>query len=152
MSDQSVAVNRQAYFNYFISDKLEAGIVLSGAEVKSVREGKANLKDAYVRFSGVEVFVVGMHISPYSHTASINDDDPTRSRKLLLHQKEIAHLQGLMAQKGFTCIPLSLYFKRGIAKLEIGVAKGKKQYDKRESIKNKEHARELRQALKHRSK
>lgn len=149
---EPIAVNRQARFNYFISDTFEAGIVLSGSEVKSIREGRVNLKDAYVRFSNQEVFVVGLHISPYSHSANVSLDDPTRSRKLLLHKQEIAKLISFISQKGLTCIPLSMYFKRGVVKLEIGVAKGKKQFDKRDSIKKKESDRQLRQALKHRAK
>jgi len=152
MGNQPIAVNRQARFNYFISGTFEAGVVLLGTEVKSIREGKANLKDAYVRFSNGEAYLVGMHISHYSHTANISADDPTRTRKLLLHKDEIEKLLGRMSQKGFTCVPLSLYFKRGIVKLEIGIAKGKKQHDKRDTIKKKEHDRELRQALKQRSK
>ena len=120
--------------------------------MKSVRDGKVNLKDAYVRFSGHEIYIVGMHISPYSHSAHVAADDPTRTRKLLLHKQEIARLIGQIAQKGLTCIPLSLYFKKGIAKLEIAIAKGKKQYDKREAVKKKEHDRELRQALKNKAK
>ena len=152
MSDQPIAVNRQARFNYFISDTFEAGIVLFGSEVKSIREGKVNLKDAYVRFSGREIYVVGLHISPYSHSANVAADDPTRTRKLLLHKHEIARLIANIAQKGLTCVPLSLYFKKGVVKIEIGIAKGKKQHDKRDSIKKKENERELRQALKHKTK
>ncbi len=151
MSDNTIATNRQARANYFISDRFEAGIVLSGSEVKSIREGRVNLKDSYVRFANQEAFVVGLHISPYSHTHSISDVDPTRSRKLLLHKEEINRLTGRLSQKGFTCVPLSLYFKRGIVKLEIGVGKGKKEHDKRQTIKERSQAKEMRQALKRRS-
>lgn len=151
MSDNVIATNRQARANYFISDHFEAGVVLSGSEVKSIREGRVNLKDSYVRFANQEAFVVGLHISPYSHTHSISDVDPTRSRKLLLHKGEINRLTGRLSQKGFTCIPLSLYFKRGIVKLEIGVGKGKKEHDKRQTIKERSQAKEVRQALKRRS-
>ena len=151
MSDNVIATNRQARANYFISDCFEAGIVLSGTEVKSVREGRVNLKDSYVRFMNQQAFVVGLHISPYSHTHSITDVDPTRSRKLLLHKEEINRLTGRLSQKGFTCIPLSLYFKRGIVKLEIGIGKGKKEHDKRQTIKERSQAKEVRQALKRRS-
>ena len=152
MSQKPTAENRQAYFNYFISDKFEAGLVLSGSEVKSIREGRVNLKDAYVRIFNGEAHVVGMHISPYSHIERSDSFDPTKSRKLLLHKQEIEKLTGLISKKGFTCIPLSIYFKRGIAKLEIGIGKGKKEHDKRDSIKTKMHQREMKQALKHRSK
>ena len=147
---EPIATNRQARFNYFISDTFEAGIALSGSEVKSIREGRVNLKDAYVRLSNGEVYVVGMHISPYSHIENVAAVDPTQSRKLLLHQQEIGKLAGLVSQKGFTCVPLSLYFKRGLVKLEIGVGKGKKQHDKRQALKEKVHEREMKQALKHR--
>ena len=149
---QPVATNRQAHFNYFISDKFEAGLVLSGSEVKSIREGRVNLKDAYVRIFNGEAYVVGMHISPYSHIERSDSFDPTKSRKLLLHKQEIVKLAALTSIKGFTCIPLSIYFKRGIVKLEIGIGKGKKEHDKRQSIKEKVHKREMKQALKRRSK
>ena len=152
MSDQSVATNRQARFNYFISDTFEAGIVLQGSEVKSVREGRVNLNDAYIRIMNGEAFVVGLHISPYSHVANIDRIDPTQSRKLLLHKEEVGKLAGLISKKGFTCIPLSVYFKRGIVKLEIGIGKGKKEHDKRETLKQKVHTREMKQALKRHAK
>ncbi|MBI1977915.1 MAG: SsrA-binding protein SmpB [Candidatus Omnitrophica bacterium] len=147
-----VATNRQAHFNYFISDTFEAGIVLTGSEVKSVREGRVNLKDAYVKMMNGEPFVVGMHVSPYSHTENIDRIDPVQSRKLLLHQQEIEKLQSLVSKKSFTCIPLSVYFKRGFVKLEIGIGKGKKEHDKRQALKEKIHQREMKQALKRRSK
>ncbi len=149
---QPVATNRQAGFDYFISDKFEAGLVLSGSEVKSIREGRVNLKDAFVRIFNGEAYVVGMHISPYSHIERSDSFDPTKSRKLLLHKQEVGKLAGLVSKKGFTCIPLSIYFKRGIVKLEIGIGKGKKEHDKRDSIKTKMHQKEMKQALKHRSK
>ena len=152
MSQNPIATNREARFNYFISDTFEAGIVLSGSEVKSIREGRVNLKDAYVRFLNGEVYVVGMHISPYSHIENIASIDPTQSRKLLLHQQEIERLASLISKKGFTCLPLSLYFKRGIVKLEIGIGKGKKQHDKRQALKERVHQIEMKQALKQRSK
>src|SRR3989338_9511259 len=147
MSAHPVATNRQARFNYFIFDTFEAGIVLSGSEVKSVREGKVNLNDAYIRLAGEEAYVVGMHISPYSHIENIAAVDPTQSRKLLLHKQEIGKLAGLISRKGFTCVPLSVYFKRGFVKLEIGVGQGKKQHDKRQTLKKKMHDREMKQAL-----
>ena len=152
MSSEPIATNREARFNYFISDTFEAGIVLVGSEVKSIREGRVNLKDSYVRIMNGQMFVVGMHISPYSHIENISMFDPTQSRKLLLHKQEIIKLATLMSRKGFTCVPLSIYFKRGIVKLEIGIGKGKKEHDKRQSIKEKVHQREMKQALKQRSK
>ncbi len=152
MSSQPIATNRQARFNYFISDTFEAGIVLTGTEVKSVREGRVNLNDAYVKIFNREAQVVGMHISPYSHTENINRVDPTQSRKLLLHKQEIEKLAELVSKKGFTCVPLSIYFKRGMVKLEIGIGKGKKEHDKRQSVKEKMHQLEIKQALKQRSK
>ena len=152
MNPQIVATNREAWANFFILDKLEAGLVLNGSEVKSIRDGKVNLKDAYVRFLNGEAFVIGMHVNPYSHTQDRAALDPTRTRKLLLKQSEINHLLGQLNRKGLTCVPLSLYFKRGIAKLEIGIGQGKKQHDKRETIRKRVQQREMRQALKRRSK
>ena len=152
MSSQPIATNRQARFNYFISDTFEAGIVLAGSEVKSVRESRVNLNEAYIKILNGEAHVVGMHISPYSHVENILRIDPTQSRKLLLHKQEIGKLAGLISRKGFTCLPLSIYFKRGIVKLEIGIGKGKKEHDKRQVLKEKVHQREMKQALKRRSK
>ena len=152
MSQNQIATNREARFNYFISDTFESGVVLNGSEVKSVREGRVNLNDSYVRILNGEVHVVGMHISPYSHTENISRIDPTQSRKLLLHKHEIEKLAGFITRKGFTCVPLSVYFKRGFVKLEIGIGKGKQQHDKRRAIKEKMHQREMKQALKRRSK
>lgn len=150
MSQNPIATNRQARFDYFISVTFEAGIALSGSEVKSIREGRVNLKDAYIRLSNREVYVIGMHISPYSHIENVAAVDPTQSRKLLLHEQEIGKLAALVSRKSFTCVPLSIYFKRGFVKLEIGVGKGKKQHDKRQALKEKAHLREMKQALKHR--
>ena len=149
---EPIATNRQARFNYFISDTFEAGIVLSGSEVKSIREGRVNLNDAYVKILNGEPLVIGMHISPYSHTENIARIDPVQSRKLLLHKQEVEKLQGLVSKKGFTCLALSVYFKRGYVKVEIGIGKGKKQHDKRQALKEKAHQREMKQALKRRSK
>ena len=149
---EPIATNRQARFNYFISDTFEAGIVLFGSEVKSIREGRANLNDSFVKIMNGQAFIVGMHISPYSHIENIASFEPTKSRKLLLHKNEIEKLVGLISRKSYTCVPLSVYFKRGIVKVEIGIGKGKKEHDKRESIKQKVHDREMRQALKRRSK
>lgn len=151
MSDQ-IATNRQARFNYFISDTFEAGIVLVGSEVKSIREGRVNLNDSYVKIMSGQAFIVGMHISPYSHIENIASFEPTKSRKLLLHKSEIGKLVGLISRKSYTCVPLSVYFKRGKVKVEIGIGQGKKEHDKRQSIKEKDHNREMKQALKRRSK
>ena len=149
---EPIATNRQARFNYFISDTFEAGIVLVGSEVKSIREGRVNLNDSYIKIMNAQAFLVGMHISPYSHIENINTFEPTKSRKLLLHKQEIGKLVGLISRKGHTCVPLSIYFKRGIVKVEIGIGKGKKEHDKRDSIKKKDQDKEMKQALKKRSK
>lgn len=145
-----VATNRKAYHDYFIEEKFEAGIVLKGTEVKSLREGRVNLQDSYASVHQNEIFLHQCHISPYSH-GNIMNHDPTRARKLLLHRKEINKLIGRTQQKGLTLVPLRIYFsKRGHAKVEIGLAKGKKQYDRRESIKAREAGREVERAIKER--
>lgn len=142
-----VATNRKAYHDYFIQETYEAGISLLGTEVKSLREGKVNLKDSYVIIKNNEVFLLNCHISPYSH-GNIQNHDPLRTRKLLLHKKEISRLWGALTQKGLTIIPLKVYFKKGRAKVEIGIAKGKRKYEKRETIKAKEARREIERHLK----
>ncbi|MDF0664444.1 MAG: SsrA-binding protein SmpB [Nitrospira sp.] len=145
-----VATNRKAYHDYFIEEKFEAGIVLKGTEVKSLRDRRVNLQDSYADVKEGEVFLHHCHISPYSH-GNIMNHDPTRTRKMLLHRKEINKLLGKTQQKGLTLIPLRIYFsKRGQAKVEIGLAKGKKQYDRRESIKTREAGREVERAIKER--
>jgi SsrA-binding protein len=144
-----VAQNRKAFHDYFIEESFEAGIVLTGTEVKSLRDGKANLKDSYVIIKDSEAFLLNCHISPYTH-GNIMNHDPTRTRKLLLHRKEIIRLQGLAAQKGYSLVPLKIYFKESRAKVEIGLVKGKRQYEKRESIKKKEADREIERAMKSR--
>ena len=144
-----VAVNRKAHHDYFLFDKLEAGISLLGSEVKSIREGKVNLKDSFVRIIREEAFLYNCHISPYSRIQGYQEIDPTRFRKLLLKKEEINRLLGRATQKGYAIIPLALYFKRGLVKLEIALAKGKKEYDKRESIKKRIHDRESQAAMKH---
>jgi len=146
-----VAQNRKAYHDYFIEETLEAGMVLTGTEVKSLRDAKANLMDSYVLIKDNEVFLFNCHISPYTH-GNIMNHDPVRTRKLLLHKKELAKLQAKAAQKGYSVIPLKLYFKDGRAKAEIGLAKGKKQYEKRETIKKKEADREIQRAMRARNK
>ncbi|GBE04159.1 MAG TPA: SsrA-binding protein SmpB [Nitrospirae bacterium] len=142
-----IAKNRKAYHDYHIEDTYEAGISLVGTEVKSLRDGKANLKESYVIIKNNEAFLFGCHISPYSH-GNLQNHDPVRTRKLLLHRKEIDKLLGNINQKGLALVPLKLYFKAGKAKLEIGLAKGKKQYEKRDSIKEREANREIERHMK----
>ena len=147
MDIRVIAKNPTAYHNYAIENKLEAGIVLSGTEIKSIRNGKANLKDTYAHIINGEVFVVGMHISPYEQ-GNIFNKDPLRDRKLLLNKREINKLVGLVNQKGYSLVPVSLYFKGNIVKLELGVGKGKKLYDKRQDIAKKDAERKINQAIK----
>ena len=135
-------VNRQARYNYQIFDTFEAGIVLTGTEIKSIRNGKANIKDSYATIRNGEVFLLNMHISAYDEGNRFNHNE-TRTRKLLLHKKEILKLNDKIRLDGFTLIPLKLYFKKNIAKIELGLAKGKKDYDKRETIKERDIKREL---------
>jgi len=139
--------NKKATFDYFITDRFEAGLVLQGSEVKSIREGKASLVDTYVRITNSEAFVVNSYIAPYSFSQDAKYE-PRRNRKLLLHKKEIAKLEVQMKHKGFSLVPIRLYFSRGRAKLEIGLGKGKKHFDKRDSIKNREMKREIDRAVK----
>ena len=142
-----ITSNRRARREYHISETLEAGLALQGTEVKSLREGRANLQDAYCKVEGGEMFVLNMHISPYSH-GNLNNHDPVRPRKLLLHKREIGKMKKATEQKGFTVIPLKLYFKNGIAKIEIGLARGKKLYDKRADIAERDTQRRLDRTLK----
>ena len=142
MNTKLIAKNPTAYHNYFIDDKLEAGIVLSGTEIKSIRAGKVNLKDSYAIIKNGEVFIIGMHISPYEH-GSIFNKDPLRDRKLLLNRKEINKLIGLTKQKGFSLVPISLSFKGSFVKLELGIGKGKKLYDKRQDIAKKDAQKQI---------
>jgi SsrA-binding protein len=135
--------NRRARFEYEILDSYEAGIVLKGSEVKSLRAGKANLQDAYAIVKNSEVWLLNMHISPYEQANQFNHD-PVRTRKLLLNKSEIAKLHTKTNEKGLTLIPLKLYFKKGIAKVDLGIAKGKQLHDKRESIKERDVEREMR--------
>ena len=144
--ERVIATNRKAFFNYEILDRAEAGVALLGTEVKSIREGGFNFKDAYVDFRGGELFLVGARIGPYSHGNLMNHPDE-RDRKLLLHKREILKFGGKATEKGFTILPLKAYFKKGRVKMEIGLARGKKAHDKRESIKRKELERETRQAV-----
>jgi len=144
-----ICQNRKAYHDYFIEETLEAGIALTGTEVKSLREGKANVKDSYVIIKDSEIFLLHSHISQYSH-GNIMNHDPLRTRKLLLHRKEINRLKGKTTVRGFTLIPLKIYFKGPFAKVEIALAKGKRLFEKRETIKEKEARREIARAVKHR--
>ncbi len=143
-----ITVNRKARYDYFLFDKFEAGICLTGNEVKSIREGKINLNDSFVRIDREEAFLYHCHISPYSRIQGHVDIDPTRYRKLLLKHQEIHRLLTNSRQKGYAIIPLSVYFKRGLVKIEIALGKGKKQYDKRDTIKKRIHDRESSSATK----
>jgi len=142
-----VCQNRKAYHDYHIEDTIEAGIALLGTEVKSLRQGKASLKESYVMFREGEAYLVNCHISPYSH-GNIMNHDPLRTRKLLLNRKELNSLSGKIARKGYALIPLKIYFKKSFAKIELGLARGKKLYEKRDTIKEREARREIERALK----
>jgi len=137
-----IAQNRKAWHEYFVDEKYEAGLALFGTEVKSVRNGAVNLKDAYCSIKNGELFVVGMHISPYEK-GNIFNREPLRDRKLLMHKKEIMKLTGLVAQKGYTLVPLSLYFSGKNVKVEVGLCRGKKLYDKRDAAAEKDASREM---------
>lgn len=141
-----VAKNPVAYHNYNIEDKIEAGIVLSGTEIKSIRTGRVNLKDSYASINNGECYVYSMHISPYEH-GNIFNKDPLRDRKLLLNKKEINKLFGKIKQDGYSLIPISLYFKGSFVKLELGIGKGKKLYDKRQDIAKKDAELRIRKAI-----
>lgn len=151
MGVKVIAQNKKAYHDYFIEDKFEAGIELSGTEVKSVRMGKVNIKDSYVTYNKGEMFILGMHISPYEK-GNIFNKDPLRTRKLLLHRREINKIFGLMQRQGYTVVPTSCYFKDSLVKVEIALAKGKKLYDKRDSEAKKSADRDISRALRERSK
>ena len=142
-----VCQNRKAYHDYEILETYEAGMVLVGTEVKALREGRANLKDSYVIIKEGEAWLLNCHISPYSH-GNIMNHDPTRTRKLLFHKSELKKLMGKVAQKGYTLVPLKIYFKGPWAKVEVALARGKKQYEKRDRIKEREARREIERAMK----
>ena len=146
-----LAQNKKAYHDYFIEETYEAGIVLQGTEIKSIRAGRCNLKDAYARIQNGEAFLYGMHISPYEQGNRYNHD-PLRERKLLLNKKEISKLAGESKESGYSIVPLKVYLKNGYAKVLIGLAKGKKNYDKREALKRKEAKREVERAFRERQK
>lgn len=150
MKEQSVkliANNKKARHDYFIEDTYEAGIVLHGTEVKSLRTGKCSVKESFVRIENGEVFIYGMHISPYEK-GNIFNKDPLRVRKLMMHKYEINKIAGRLAEKGYTLVPLRVYFKGSLAKIELGLAKGKKLYDKREEIAKKDQRREAEREFK----
>jgi len=142
-----IANNKKAYHDYFIEDSFEAGISLHGTEVKSLRMGKCSIKESFIRIERGEVFIYGMHISPYEK-GNIFNKDPLRVRKLLLHRYEINKIQGKIAEQGYTLVPLKVYFKDSLVKVEIGIAKGKKQYDKRQDIAKKDQRREAQRDFK----
>ena len=142
-----VANNKKAYHDYFVDEKIEAGLVLHGTEVKSLRMGKCSIKESFIRIENGEMFVYGMHISPYEK-GNIFNKDPLRVKKLLLHKSEINKLTGKIKEKGFTIVPLQVYFKDGKAKMEIGLCRGKKLYDKRQDIAKKDQKREAEKEFK----
>ena len=142
-----IAKNPVAKYNYTIEDTIESGIVLTGTEIKSIRNGKVNLKDSYANIKNGEAFIYGMHISPYEH-GNIQNKDPLRDRKLLLNKREINKLVGYIKQKGYSLIPISIYFKGSFVKVELGIGKGKKLYDKREDMAKKEAQLKIDRALK----
>ena len=142
MNTKLIAKNPTAYHNYFIEDKIEAGIVLFGTEIKSIRAGKVNLKDSYASVKNGEIYIAGMHISPYEH-GNIFNKNPLRDRKLLLNKRELHRLIGLTNQKGYTLVPISIYFKGNFVKLELGIGKGKKLYDKRQDIAKKDAQKQI---------
>ena len=148
--ERDITVNRRAFHDYTITERFEAGLALVGSEVKSLRDHRANLKDSYARFFGDELFLVGAHISPYA-PASQFGHDPERNRKLLLHKKEIERLRGRIQERGLTLVPLRLYWKGNRVKVEIGLAKGKRLYDKREAISARDAKREMDRAVRTRA-
>ncbi|MBK7898188.1 MAG: SsrA-binding protein SmpB [Azonexus sp.] len=147
----SITVNKKAFHDYFVEEKYEAGLALEGWEVKSIRDGRVNIKEAYVVIKSGEIFIVGMHLTPLSTASTHIHPDATRTRKLLLHNREIMKLIGKVERAGYTLIPLDLHFTRGRIKAEIGLAKGKKQYDKRADAQEKDAKREAARAMKERA-
>ena len=149
MPDKTVAVNRRARHQYAIEETLEAGLALTGTEIKSIRAGRVNLAEAYARIERGEAWLIGAHIAPYEQ-GNRNNHEPTRTRKLLLHRDQISELVGRTQAKGFTLVPLKLYIRNGMAKLELGIGRGKKAYDKRRSIAERDARRELERSTKER--
>jgi len=150
MAIKTICLNRKAYHDYYIDDSIEAGLVLTGTEVKSLRQGKVSLGDAYARAQNGELWLMNAHIAQYQGGNRYNHQ-PTRDRKLLLHREQIADLIGKATRNGFTLVPLKLYFKNGTAKVELGLAKGKKLYDKRAALARRDAQRQMEQALRHRA-
>ena len=148
--EKVVTVNRRAYFDYHIEDEIEAGIQLTGTEIKSIRAGRINMSDAYARVSGGEVFLVGMHISPYEQAGEYFQHDPLRPRKLLLHRTQIEFLQRKLETRGYTLAPLRLALRNGRAKVDLGLARGKRDYDKRAALAERDAKRQIQQALRQR--
>jgi len=148
---KKIADNRKAFHDYYIEDRFEAGLVLSGTEVKSIREGKINLKDSYVQIKDGEMWLIGVHISPYEQ-GNRSNKDPMRTRKLLMHRREIIRLYSIVKLQGLTIVPTQCYFKDGKVKLEIGLARGKKNYDKRDVLAGKDAERDIQRAMKDRRK
>lgn len=148
-NSNSLAENRKARHDYFVEETMEAGIELVGTEVKSIRGGKCNLKDCYADIKNGEIFILNMHISPYEQ-GNIFNVDPLRERKLLLHKEQIGRLAGLVSRDGYTLVPLSLYLKNGRVKVALGICKGKKNYDKRDSMLEKAHKRDIERQMKER--
>ena len=149
MPDKTVAVNRRAHHQYAIEETLEAGLALTGTEIKSIRAGRVNLAEAYARIEKGEAWLIGAHIAPYEQ-GNRNNHEPTRTRKLLLHRDQIAELVGRTQAKGFTLVPMKLYIRNGMAKLEIGIGRGKKEFDKRRTIAERDARRDLERSTKER--
>ena len=148
---KTIATNKKAFHEYFVEEKIECGVALFGTEVKSIRQGKVNLKESWAQIRKGEIWIEGMHISPYEQ-GNIFNRDPLRPKKLLLHRGEIRKLDGLVMRQGFTLIPLELYFKDGRVKVQLGLCKGKKLHDKRDSMAQKDSEREIQRALRQRQK
>lgn len=148
-SDNTIAINKKARHDYFIIEQIEAGLILEGWEVKSLRAKSIQLKESYVIIKDMEAWLLGAHISPLPTTSTHKVADPTRTRKLLLHKNELAKLIGAVERKGFTIVPLSMYWKNGVVKLEIGIARGKQKQDKRASVKERDWQRDKQRLLKH---
>jgi SsrA-binding protein len=150
-TERTLADNRKAFFDYHIDRKLEAGVALLGSEIKSVRAGQANLREGYAKVERGEAWLRSVHIAPYAQASGgFEEQDPVRPRKLLLHREEITLLAGAVSQKGYTLVPLRLYLKNGVVKVELGLARGKRRYDKRQAIRERDHAREMDAAIKQR--
>lgn len=150
--DRPLAQNKKASHDYFIEETFEAGMVLTGTEIKSIRRGRANISDAFATIRNGEIFIHNMHVSPFEEGNRHNPTDPTRARKLLMHKAQISKLLGLSKQEGYSIVPLKIYSRNGFAKLLIGLGKGKKQYDKRESAAKKDAQRDIQRALRERQK